>query len=439
MKRQDEELWMKKMKESLKDYSEPPAPDGWNRLEKELSPVVEKKIRPYTWWAVAATVLLAVIGASMFFMQTPTADDIRHISTPKLTVTPDIIPEPDKMPETVKPENKPMAQDISSVSRSTTSRGRLPETKKTDDVVTVVEKEGDKLAYNDKPVVTDNRGQPSKDEPKESDKVEHRTDKNSTDQSTSQPDDRRTVRRSGKDKLHLPVASAKEQSSRGKWSVAASVSNAAGTTVSETQDYMSMANWYSPSASASSNSLANGMIAIKDNDQLVFDGGIPYLKQSAEIGEIKHKQPISFGLSVRRNLSNGFSVESGVTYTMLSSEGKSTVNSSQKIEQKLHYIGIPLRANWDFVQSKRFNVYLTAGGMIEKCVYGKIGTEKHTVKPLQFSLAGGVGGQFNISNRIGLYVEPGVSYFFDDGSDVETIRKENKLNFNLQAGIRFTY
>lgn len=435
MKRQDEELWMKKMKESLKDYSETPVPYGWNRLEKELSPVAEKKIRPYTWWAVAATVLLAVIGASLFFMQTPTADDIRHISTPKLTVTPEIIPEPDKMPETVKPENKQMAQDISSV----TSHGKPSGTKKTGEVITVRQKEEDKLAYNDTSVIVDNQEQPSKEESEHSDKVELPTDKQSAEPlTTEKPDDRRTVRRSGKDKLHLPVTSAKEQTSKGKWSVSASVANAAGTTISQNEDYMSMANsWYAPSAS--SDGLANGMIAIKDNDKLVFDGGIPYLKQSATIGEIKHKQPISFGLSVRRNLSNGFSVESGVTYTMLSSEGKSTINSSEKIEQKLHYVGIPLRGNWDFVQSKRFNVYVTAGGMIEKCVYGKIGTEKHTVKPLQFSLAGGVGGQVNISNRIGLYVEPGVSYFFDDGSDVETIRKENKFNFNLQAGIRFTY
>ena len=77
--------------------------------------------------------------------------------------------------------------------------------------------------------------------------------------------------------------------------------------------------------------------------------------------------------------------------------------------------------------------------MVEKCVYGKIDSERQTVKPLQLSLSGGVGGQLNISDRIGLYVEPGISYFFDDGSDVETIRKENPLNFNLQADIRFTY
>ena len=77
--------------------------------------------------------------------------------------------------------------------------------------------------------------------------------------------------------------------------------------------------------------------------------------------------------------------------------------------------------------------------MIEKCIYGKIGSEKQTVKPLQFSLTGAIGAQVNVTRRLGIYAEPGVAYFFDDGSDMQTIRKETPLNFNIQAGLRFTY
>ncbi len=77
--------------------------------------------------------------------------------------------------------------------------------------------------------------------------------------------------------------------------------------------------------------------------------------------------------------------------------------------------------------------------MIEKAVYGKLGDEDITVKPLQLSISSALGGQLNINKNIGLYLEPGVAYFFDDGSEIETIRKETPFNFNLQAGIRFTY
>ena len=73
---------------------------------------------------------------------------------------------------------------------------------------------------------------------------------------------------------------------------------------------------------------------------------------------------------------------------------------------------------------------------MEKCIYGKIGSRSETVKPLQFSVMGAVGAQYNISKRVGIYVEPGVSYFFDDGSDIQTIRP---CNFTLQGGIRLTY
>ncbi len=78
------------------------------------------------------------------------------------------------------------------------------------------------------------------------------------------------------------------------------------------------------------------------------------------------------------------------------------------IDQKLHYIGIPVRANWNFFDKDRFTLYVAAGGMIEKCVYGKLGSEKQTVKPVQLSVAGAVGAQFNATKHVGIYVEPGV-------------------------------
>ena len=92
------------------------------------------------------------------------------------------------------------------------------------------------------------------------------------------------------------------------------------------------------------------------------------------------------------------------------------------MEQKLHYLGIPLRVNWNFVDTRKFSVYLSAGGAIEKCVYGKLGDEKQTVDPVQLSVLGALGAQYNLSRRWGLYVEPGLSYYFDDGSKVQTIR-----------------
>ena len=249
-------------------------------------------------------------------------------------------------------------------------------------------------------------------------------------------------RPSGRDKLHLPEKNSSGRDTKG-WAVGLSVGNTGGFSLANEgeanvmSDYMPGSPIYGGNVDLSST--ANGIVTIPDGQELVFKDGMPYLqRREKKIADIDHKQPLSFGVSVRKNLAKGFSVESGLTYTYLASDVRYE-GSSEKISQKLHYIGIPVRANWNFVDTKNFTMYVSAGGAIEKCVYGKIGTESETVKPVQLSVMGAVGAQYNISNRVGLYVEPGVSYFFDDGSSIQTIRKENPCNFTLQAGIRLTY
>lgn len=59
-------------------------------------------------------------------------------------------------------------------------------------------------------------------------------------------------------------------------------------------------------------------------------------------------------------------------------------------------------------------------------------------KPFQVSLNLSAGIQFNITEQIGIYAEPGASYYFKDGTDLETIYKEKPLNFNINMGLRLT-
>ena len=89
--------------------------------------------------------------------------------------------------------------------------------------------------------------------------------------------------------------------------------------------------------------IANGIMDVPEGQALVFKNGMPYLMRNSEqIVDIDHKQPLSFGFSVRKGLARGFSVETGLTYTYLASDVK-FVESSEKVSQKLHYLGIPLR------------------------------------------------------------------------------------------------
>ena len=114
---EEKELWMNKLKEKLGDYSEPLPASGWEQLEKELMPPVERKIYPYRKWTVAAAavILLALVSSvSLYFLGTPAADEIRHAKTPALASVPDVLPDaqqPDMTGTTVEPVVRPVVKN----------------------------------------------------------------------------------------------------------------------------------------------------------------------------------------------------------------------------------------------------------------------------------------------------------------------------------------
>lgn len=436
-----DELWLKKIKDRLEDYSEPLPASGWERLEKELTagdaPVAElRRIVPFRRWAVsaAAVLLVAVSSVSLWLMQSPVADEVRHTSVPALAVAPDNLPEVTTPALQTNPaEPLYRAHRGTSASKGDTHRSLVAQQ------IEITTEGGEEELPPTSGINDESTARPAE-EP-----VVEAADENVAVDPGREPETRtrERYRPSGKDKLHLPEGKKSEARAKG-WAVGLAVGNTGA--FSQTGD----AGGGNPMQSMNPNapiygdkvdlsSTANNIVTIPEGEELVFKDGLPLLQKKAnKVTSIDHKQPISFGVSVRKNLPKGFSVETGLTYTYLASDVKFG-GSSEKVSQKLHYIGIPVRANWNFVDKENFTMYVSGGGAVEKCVYGKIGSESETVKPLQLSVMGAVGAQYNISNRVGLYVEPGVSYFFDDGSSVQTIRKENKTNFTLQAGIRLTY
>lgn len=167
--------------------------------------------------------------------------------------------------------------------------------------------------------------------------------------------------------------------------------------------------------------------------------------------EYEHHLPIRIGLSVAYALTDRLSISSGLTYTRLSSDIKDASRESKYIgEQRLHYIGIPVNVSYKVASFRWLGLYGTAGVLAEKCVSGTTdegyvenNTMKYTntqdisSKPLQMSVNAGVGIQFDFIDNVGIYAEPGLSYYFDDGSALQTIYKEKPLNFNLNVGVRF--
>lgn len=169
--------------------------------------------------------------------------------------------------------------------------------------------------------------------------------------------------------------------------------------------------------------------------------------------EIRHRQPLRFGFSLRCMITPAIGVESGLTYTLLRSDISSGGSECYYDEDRtLHYMGIPVNLVWNAWSGKRLTFYLSGGASVEKCVSGRAetryvlrgrgeSTERRSIEiePLQWSVAAAAGLQYNLSPRTGLYVEPGIGYYFDNGSETETAYSKRPLNFNLNLGIRISF
>jgi len=180
-------------------------------------------------------------------------------------------------------------------------------------------------------------------------------------------------------------------------------------------------------------------------------GSAPVRAQVKE-EHVKHRQPLKFGLMARVQLTDRLGVESGLYYTYLSSDFVSHDNhSGHTTEQRLHYVGVPLKLNVSLWRTDLLEVYAGAGGAAELCVKGKAvmewdydnevvnveETDARERRP-QFSVNASAGVQYNFSDMAGVYAEPGLSYYINNGSQTKNFYKDKPWNFNINVGLRFT-
>lgn len=172
--------------------------------------------------------------------------------------------------------------------------------------------------------------------------------------------------------------------------------------------------------------------------------------------EYSHKIPVKVGLTARYNITGRLGVETGLTYSILSSSVKTGNSETGKNwstgSQTLHYLGIPLNISFNILNSRYVNIYLTGGGMMEKSISGSIKTDEYvdgkfdrtlttniSPKGLQWSVNAAAGIQANILPQLGFFVEPGVSHHFKNGSRVRSIYTDKPTDFSLGFGLRYSF
>lgn len=429
----DEKKWIKDLRSQMEGYSEPLPPGMWEKVERELD---TPKVIPMwkRWQAVAAVGLIAVVSSlTLWFWFSPAADSLSRQGELAQQEEPFLLQEEDVE---LLPVTKPESEKLASISPRSLEKSLAASDIQPDPAVLAVT-----LAAAEEEVTNDVVN--SVEQPHKEEAVSADSDKELDIQT------RKAIRNADRERMRTNAAyqaKSVRETEKKDWQVGLAAGNTPYTSSNTLGGFGRMASRSDYTAS----DLLMSPVSDKATaySQVLFNN-----RERTPKTDIHHRMPVTFGASVKWNLNRGWALETGLTYTILSSESHAGSEASYMEEAwKLHYIGIPLKVHRTIWENKRFHIYASAGGAVEKCVSGNLETvyvtgnsERETessslhVSELQWSLSAAAGAQVNFTPAFGLYVEPGVAYYFDDGSEVETFRKEHPLNFNLQLGLRFSF
>lgn len=163
--------------------------------------------------------------------------------------------------------------------------------------------------------------------------------------------------------------------------------------------------------------------------------------------------PVSFGLQVGWKLFDKFYLGSGLNYSLLTrtfsgtftqvEDGVAKPSVNGEIYNELHYIGVPLGLYYNIVEKSGFNFYCFAGGTAEKALVNKFIIENNgriffnqAVPGVQFSIQAGLGVLFGLTERLGIYIDPSLNYYFNCGQP-KSVRTQRPFMLSFELGFRF--
>lgn len=169
-------------------------------------------------------------------------------------------------------------------------------------------------------------------------------------------------------------------------------------------------------------------------------------------GAMDHRLPVSVGLNVRKYLTPRLGVETGLVYSYLRSQAQIEGAFGYQYTQKVHYLGIPLSLTYSVLDRKRLDFYFIGGVMVEKAISatGQVdvfngatrvssATNRLSANGVLGSVHVGTGFGYNFVDRLGLYVEPSVNYYFRNDNQPITYRTANRWNINIRMGLRYNF
>lgn len=187
----------------------------------------------------------------------------------------------------------------------------------------------------------------------------------------------------------------------------------------------------------SNNSVGNGMMADQDPN---YNGG--HTDTEKQTTSVHHLMPITLGVRFSKDVSERWTMETGVQYSLLRTSITKTNGSWSNTEDiKAHFLSLPIAAKYRFLQWKKANAY-ALGGMSIDIPVGASTSEETTAEhsklryPLSFSVDTGIGFDYQISPTTSLFIQPSLNYHIMRKSEQPILWQDNPLSFDLPIGIR---
>ena len=170
-----------------------------------------------------------------------------------------------------------------------------------------------------------------------------------------------------------------------------------------------------------------------------FDSpGVDVFQASGEAisnsAKYRHHMPLGAGLKIGIGLTERLSLTTGLNYTLLWSELQ-PLGSEGKSDQFLHYIGLPLGAEYRLLSKGAFALSAGAGVCLDFLAAAYIDKRKVDDKPLQWTANLNAAALWELSGKLSLYLQPELNWYISK-TGMNSIRNDSPLGATLRVGLR---
>ncbi len=165
-----------------------------------------------------------------------------------------------------------------------------------------------------------------------------------------------------------------------------------------------------------------------------------------------HDMPITFSFSLSKQIAKRWSIETGLQYSLLESSFQMGENGySVSTRQQAHYLGVPFRASYRWLEYRNLSAYSSLGVMLHIPLAGSrqtqytvgwqsLNADKQYFTPaLQWQTGVSFGLQYRIAPHTSLFAEPSFNWFIPNGSETHTSWTEHPFMFTCPFGVRVSW